>query len=271
MERSSDSPDDPSVESAAVQAANSDPILAERLASPESSKDIYLEEASLYRPIVTGDIFTGLRVPGCLDADANHGLSMIIAHPSVMRQGAQLEERARAAPVAPRNGLRRSQWSPGYYDVYPLPVLTEIAGDNGFDIANRGWCAVLQDSAPIETKLLDVRQRVACLSPLGIEILLQRMVHSDTRVPVKAELIGQVFAPKLEEIELLETWCEELVSQSSEHLQRDLEEAARDFEGFLSTTSEYSEMRIRDMMESSSQRAGARRLILAEIRRRRNS
>ena len=232
--------------------------------------EIYLEEASPYRPIATGDIFGGVRVPGSNEDEADYDLTMVIAHPSAMRKGAAIEPRARAAVVAPVDGVSKKKWTPGYFDVFPLPLLSAIAKENGFEIAARGWAALLQVAAPIATEDLDVRRRVACLSPKGIHLLLQRLVHADTRFPVREELIEEVFAPKLEELEMLQTWVEEFVLEELEagaDFDEALVAATRDFEAVMTG----GEKPLRLLLESGEHSGEAHRLFAAEMRRRREA
>jgi hypothetical protein len=234
---------------------------------PATPGEIYLEEASPYRPIATGDVFQGVIVPGCTEDEASHNLTMVVAHPSAMRKGATLEPRARAAVVAPVDGLSKKKWTLGYYDVFPLPRLSAVASQNGFAIADRGWAALLQIAAPIPTDALGVHRRVACLSPAGIHLLLQRVVHADTRFPVKEKLIEQVFAPKLEEIEMLQTWIEEFVRAEEEEadLVEALAAATQEFEAVMTE----GDTPLRPLLESDEHVGEAQRLLAREMRRRR--
>jgi hypothetical protein len=263
------------VERAAGRTAPEDPILAERLGAPAEARELYLEEASPYRPVATGDIFQGVPVPGSDPEEAAYGLSMVLAHPSAMRKGALLEPRVRAAPLAPVDGLSRKKWARGHFNVFPLPVLAPVARENGFELDDRGWGVLLELAAPVSSAELDVRNRVACLSPIGIQLLLQRLVHADTRYPVREELLAEVFAPKLEEFEMLENWNEELVAPSvdasSSNLQGRLIRGAVEFEEALQTLKAGDGTTVRSMLDSGTRASEARRILAAEIRRRRAS
>ena len=250
----------------AARSAPEDPIIAERLGRPDQSADLYLEEASWYRPVCTGDIFNGVPVPGSTPEETAFDLTMVVAHPSAMRKGPNLEPRARAAPLAPVSNLSRKRWSPGHFDVFPLPLLSQICERNGFRVADQPWGALLQVAASIDTVRLDVKHRVACLSPLGLKLLLQRLAHADTRVPVNEETIANVFAPKLGEIEELETWNEELVAplvDAGADLHEQLLVAAQEFDHVMNK--DRGGTSLRRMLESGS-RAGEARLALARER-----
>jgi hypothetical protein len=260
------------VETSAGYTAPKDAILAERLGVPSSPDAIYLEEASVYRPIATGDIFLGVELPGLIPEETGFGLSMLLSHPSAMRRGAQLEARARAAPITPVNGLSRTKWPPGHYDVFPLPLLASVAEANGFQIGDRGWGVLIELSVPIWTRELDFRRRIACLSPDGIHLLLQRVVHADTRFPVREDLLAAVFEPKLEELEMLQTWNEELVAPLVDEipdLQAALNAAAMDFERTVSSSTHRTKTSIRGLLESGVNAGEAHRLLVEAIRSRR--
>jgi hypothetical protein len=249
-----------------------DTLLATRLGAPATPRSIYLEEASIYRPMSTGDIFRGVPVPGSLEAETRHDLTMVVAHPSAMRRGAKLEPRARAAPVIPITGLSRTKWARGHFNVFPLPQLHFVASENGFGVEERAWGAQLELSAPIDTTRLDVTQRVACLSPEGVHLLLQRLVHADTRASIRLDTLAGVFAPKLEEIELLETWQEELAAPaiaSGGQVADTLARTAEEFDAFAAGAKSQSGESLRVLLDDSTRASEARRIVAAEIRRRR--
>jgi hypothetical protein len=263
---------DPDIESGAAHSAPEDAVLAERLGVPSEPIAIYLEETSPYRPIVTGDVFQGVAVPGATGDEQAFGLTMVIAHPSAMRKGAELEPRARAAPIVPVNGLSRKKWAPGHFNVFPLPLFSTVASKNGFEIDDRAWGVLLELAAPVETAQLDLMHRVACLSPEGIHQLLQRLVHADTRFPVKEDTLALVFAPKLDEIELLENWNEELVAplvEKGADLDVKLREAAQHFDDLLNSADTEGGVSLRAMLEDARLAGRARKLVATEIRHRR--
>lgn len=254
----------------AIREADADPALAERLDVPASPRSIYLEEASVYRPILTGDIFRGVPVPGSTAEESAFDLTMIVSHPSVMREGPRLASRAQGAPIFPIGGVRRSEWSPKRFDIFPLPCLHEISEANSVDgVPRKPWAADLRLSGPIDTTQLDVTKRVACLSIERVLLLLQRLVHTDTRAAVRLDTLESVFMPKLNEVELLENWTEAALSANPpEDLGAGLAQCAEDFDAFLDTVSQASETAIREMLGSRRHQTAAQRLIEAEIAQR---
>jgi hypothetical protein len=188
-----------------------------------------------------------------------------------MRQGPALEDRAQAAPILPISGIRRSEWSPNHYDVMPLPKLAAVAKRNGIDIDHRAWAADLRLCGPIETARLDVRQRVACLSEQGVLLLLQRLVHTDTRWAAKYDTLRRVFLPKLEETELLESWNEDLVRprvDDGADLEAELTKEAREFDELLRRLDPRLGEPIGTLLADDRRRSEAIRLVSAERRQR---
>jgi hypothetical protein len=73
-------------------------VVTDARGKPIPVDSLYLDEVNVYRPIVTGDVFENVEVPG-FAATEPPVLTMVIAHPSGMRSGAALNEYVRAAPV----------------------------------------------------------------------------------------------------------------------------------------------------------------------------
>lgn len=261
--------DDRDVDPHAIREASVDLELADRLDVPASALSIYLEEASVYRPILTGDVFRGVEVPGSTEQESGYDLTMIVGHPSAMREGPKLADRVQASPVFPIAGVRRTAWTPDRFDIFPLPCLRDVAKTNGFDIDHRAWAGDLRLAAPISSGLLDVRSRVACLSAEGVVLLLQRLVHCDTRAAIRLDTLEAVFLPKLNEAELLESWTEEiLTAHPPDDLPAGLAQCAQEFDAFLDMTDEHNEMSLRTMLGGPRHQPAAERLIWAEIERR---
>jgi hypothetical protein len=246
-----------------------DPVIAERLDRPSSVEAIW-EEASVNRPISTGDIFRGAPVAGASPDETAHDLTMLLAHPSAMRRGAELEPRIRGACVLPTKGVRKSEWTDGFYDSLPLPGLSQAAAQSGATVKNAPWAALFSTSGAVDSSLLKVDDRVASLSHVGVHLLLQKLVHADTRVAVSIPTLAATFAPKLDEIELLQLWNEDVLGDAGltgDELQARLRAEAEAFETFLDLGR--ADVTVRKML-ADPQRAGeARRLIMEELRRRR--
>ena len=73
----------------------------EELECPASASDLYLaaspDEVEATRPFMTGDVFSGVLVPGL----ESSGLAVVLTHPCSMRvDGVELAKRLHMAPVA---------------------------------------------------------------------------------------------------------------------------------------------------------------------------
>lgn len=56
---------------------------------------------------------------------------------------------------------------------------------------------------------LDLDKRVACMSQTGVNLLLQRWVHHNSRAVIPTATYQEVSSPAYEETDLIEEWVEE--------------------------------------------------------------
>lgn len=170
------------------------------LAGPKSPDALYLargSETPRCRPVMTGDVFGEVSIPGVEDSA---GLAMVVAHPCSMREGAHLRSHVHMARVSSEAPIPLPGWR-GHYGVMPLPDLTGPS-----DATQR---AVFELSGRVPTASLAPERRIACLDNGGIILLLQRLAFNLTRVAVELEVIYDSIAPILDEAELLEDWIAE--------------------------------------------------------------
>ncbi|HXG40090.1 MAG TPA: hypothetical protein VNJ28_04030 [Candidatus Limnocylindrales bacterium] len=226
---------------------------------PSSADELYLargDEVEPYRPILTGDVFEGIVVPG---TDADAGLAMVVAHPCSMRRGAHMRPYVQMAPVRDGDPIGLTAWGRGHYGVMPLPGLR--APD---DLRDR---AVFEDACRVPTEWLHRARRLACLSPQGILLLLQRLTFNVTRHAVELETLKKAIDYVLEEAELLEEWMRaRLDLAGGEHLEnvaariREQEEA---FDEVLRR--EVDGKTLRDLLRNPESRATVRREVRAAM------
>src|SRR5690349_601886 len=95
---------------AAETEATFDEELDEKLGVVDDARELYLEEASFYRPISTGDVFLGASVAGASNEEEASGLAMVLSHPSAMRKGPVLADRLRAGPVLAVRGIHPTKY-----------------------------------------------------------------------------------------------------------------------------------------------------------------
>lgn len=165
------------------------------LDQPESPSDLYQargSEVTPHRPLLTGDVFESVTIPG---VDDGAGLGMLLAHPCSMRRGAHVRDVLQVARV--EAGPAITMWD-GNYGAMPLP---ELLAPGDFRLR-----ATFELAGRVRAVNLPLGRRVACLSSQGIVLLLQRLAFSQTRVAVDLDTLHEAIAHVLEEADLLEDW-----------------------------------------------------------------
>lgn len=149
------------------------------------------DEVNAFRPVFTGDIFV---MPEAA------GMVQIIQHPCAIRlDGVTLVPQLLVATVGASQPLKPSGWR-GNYKQFPLPGLE---GDKPSHLS-----AFFHRPSLVSPDALDKGQRVACLSQFGVNLLLQRWVHHNSRVVVPTWSIDEATAEQYEEADLVEEWRE---------------------------------------------------------------
>jgi hypothetical protein len=226
------------------------------LEAPRSVDDLYLARAvdfdgvSILRPIMTGDVFEGVEIPGVESLEGDDKKFAIVAsHPCSMREGPHLNDRVQVVRVVKAEPLKLEAWSKGYYDRMPLPDLTVIvdpddvsADDPEADLAVRtvegAHAALLDFRGRVDTSCLVLDRRIACMTEQGVAFLHQRMSHNDTRYAPDTDLLVSACSAVFAEIELWEEWNDALVDPAAlpepEKLQEELARIAEIFDSELS-------------------------------------
>lgn len=215
----------------------------------QSPDDLYLargNDVSEFRPLFTGDVLEDLGVPGVQDT----GRAIVLAHPCSMRgKDAQLEESILVAAVEDHDAVPSQKWEHGYLNRMPLPELDESTGS--FAAARLDRIGLAQTLQIMATK------RLACLSPVGVNILQQRLVGHLTRVEIPTSKFWEAFGHTYEEADLLEEWTEALADEV------DREQAAADFESWIRADGRQGKLR------DPQQRASIRSAMRTELRHQR--
>ena len=161
------------------------------------------DDVSAYRPLFTGDILESVAIPGVQE----DGLALIAAHPCSMRgKNAELNDRILMASVAPHKPVPPQKWVNGYLDRMPLP---ELRDPGSFEVA---WL----DRIGRATRDDLLRSaRIGCLSPIGVNILQQRLVCCLTRVELPTSKFWESFSHTYVEADMLEDWIEALVARGA--------------------------------------------------------
>lgn len=177
------------------------------LDTPRDVEDIYLArggDIQAWRPIMTGDVFTGVEIPGVDDTDDN--LAMITTHPCSMRgRHGRLKRRVSMARVQEEAPFSLASWPTMFPKRMPLPEL-KGEGEPTFYLAD------LEEVGRVATEDLAYGRRMACLSDYGLLLMLQRLVFAYTREIVDTPTLMKTTKHVLEEADLLEEWNERVIS-----------------------------------------------------------
>ncbi|MCA1696985.1 MAG: hypothetical protein LC749_20955, partial [Actinobacteria bacterium] len=175
------------------------------LEAPGSDADLYRatgDEVAKARPYLTGDVFEASEVRD-LDGELLSRTVMIMQHPCAMRvNGIDLVPGLLVAEVAEHQYLKPSQWL-GFTRVMPLPELLRDS-DNHAQLHHAAYFNRVHIVRPG-----GLGSRIASLSIRGVNLLLQRWVHHNSRVVVPSGEFLRVIGGVFEEADLIEEWCEE--------------------------------------------------------------
>lgn len=234
--------------------------MSESLALPSNPAEIYDargDDVPLTRPLMQGDVFKHVDIPGF---ENGSGLAMVMMHPCSMRTGPTLRKRLTVARVVRHRALSLAQWPDGDYDFMPLPDLM------GEAIDDPPFASCFRDVGSVKTADLDLRSRIAILSARGIVYLQQRHVHSQTRVVVDLETLSAQMLPVFDEIELQEEWVDSALEAREPASDENafIQLAEKEFQDFLSAADD----NLRHGLKNHLGRTEVRRAVRLEARRR---
>lgn len=220
------------------------------LEAPGAAEDLYLasarDEVEPARPILTGDVFDSIEIPGTSSVD----LAIVLTHPcSMRRDGVHLAERLLMARVRQAPEIPLHKWSTGHFKVMPLPGL--MGGH---------YAASFDEIGLVASEVLTDKARVACLTPFGINLLQQRFVWHLTRFLAPTHRLGEASEAVFEEADL----CEEWVAAASESGVPP-EEAASSFHEWI-RESDGSGASRQSLLTEPQRRAGIRREMREHMR-----
>lgn len=158
------------------------------------------DEVSPSRPVFTGDVFQA--------ADASTRL-MVVQHPCAIRKdGVQLVDNLLVVPVlqAPQR-FTPTDWQ-RFYKQMPLPDLLGPEGDH--------YAAHFHKPNVVSSEAIPSMVRITSLSLRGVNLLLQRWVHHNSRVVVETHALNAATIEQFEEADLVEEWCDECLMAGHE-------------------------------------------------------
>jgi hypothetical protein len=168
------------------------------------------QEVASHRPIFTGDIFESATVHAV--GETKTKTVIILQHPCALREdGINLQSRLLVAELRNHRPIPPADWLSGHYAKMPLPDLMPNIGSG-----KRHQAAFFDALYFVRGDTLDADKRIASLSQVGVNLLLQRWVHHNSRVVVPTATYQEQTSPSYEEADLIEEWCDERIQMGSE-------------------------------------------------------
>jgi hypothetical protein len=220
------------------------------LDAPRTSDELYLvrgAEVEPFRPIVTGDVFRDVVIPG---VSTDPGLALVLAHPCSMRQGAHLRSHVQMAAVQRGSPIDLPHWN-GNFGVMPLPELQRSR--------DRRDRAVFELAGRVATEVLTPDRRIACLGTTGLLLLLQRLAFHLTRVAIDLDTLLQSIDYVLEETDLLEEWMRARLDVGAPQLQTAILQNEAAFDDVMGSL--VSGVTLREALRDPKRRATVRRAV----------
>lgn len=126
---------------------------------------------------------------------------MVLQHPCALRiDGVNLAKRLLVARVSVAPLMPAAEWT-RHYKKMPLPEF-DLAGSGGHSAAS-----FIELEVVTPGELLPER-RLLSLSQVGVNLLMQRWVHHNSRVVVPTGMFDLVTSGPFEEADLVEDWCD---------------------------------------------------------------
>ena len=206
------------------------------------------QEVVAYRPVFTGDVF--FHVP----IGDNSPNVAILQHPCAIRvDGVTLQPSLLVAEVAPLDALKPSRWGSHNYKQMPLPALQ-------LEQRPADYAVFFVKCHVITPTDLNAGERVACLSQQGVNLLMQRWVHHNSRVVISTQRYQDVTSPQYEEADMTEDWCTDRDDDGISS-----ENATLEIDAWLSNTIAPGETR-RDQLQDPQKRSTLRRELRDHLR-----
>jgi hypothetical protein len=167
------------------------------LETPDEPESIYLarlDEVGAYRPLFTGDVYRM----------SDGHLVMVLQHPCALRRGVELLPKMLVASVEPDS--LRSNWAKAAYTKMPLPKLID-GKDHSADFISL--------ELP-ESSTLAACDRIAVMSQSGVNLLMQRWSHHNTRLVVPTHMYSDSTLGPFDEADIIEEWIEDRVTDGAD-------------------------------------------------------
>lgn len=167
------------------------------------------DEVVRHRPVFTGDVFERVPVQGL--GETKTKAVIVLQHPCALRfNGVDLHSRLMVAELRNHKVIPVEDWT-GHASKMPLPELIPA-----LDTGKRHQAAFFDEPYLVGPDDLGLDKRIACLSQTGVNLLLQRWVHHNSRMVVPTATYQEVSSPAYEEADLIEEWCEKRIEAGLE-------------------------------------------------------
>ncbi|WP_427008700.1 hypothetical protein [Pseudarthrobacter sp. H2] len=215
--------------------------------TPASIDDLYYargEDVDNNRPVFTGDVFAAADPS---EQNEPAAAFIIVQHPCALRVGGvELVDPVLVAQISQVQGTR-SNWAKESIRQMPLPDLF---------LDGQHYAAKFTDLALVTRADIGGRERVAILSQHGVNLLLQRWVHHNSRVVVPTMTYNEQTTGEFEEADLAAEWCAERGHDGVE-----------EFHDWIRTTDTGASATRQKLLRNPQSRATVRRAMNAELRR----
>ncbi len=216
---------------------------SDTLECPSTASELYLvappDEVPITRPVMTGDIFADVDIPGV----DNTGLGVVLTHPCSMRSdGVNLVPKLLVARVIEYSSVPFQEWKSGHFKIMPFPELD-----------GKSHAAKFDDMGLVQSSVTKPSSRIASLDLFGVNLLQQRFIWYLTRFRASTSQLAEVTLPVFEEADLCEEWVTAAVVNGDS-----AESAALAFHDRLTTKNDLGETP-QQMLSEPQRIAGVRR------------
>ncbi|MFG1921066.1 hypothetical protein [Cryptosporangium sp. NPDC048952] len=231
--------------------------MTNQMEKPSRPRDLYRalgDDVSPVRPIITGDVFADTEITEP-DGTCVKRMVMILDHPCSLRtDGITLAPRLTVAEVV--SGAPGS-WRGNYSKMFLPSLLPEGSEAQDFHV-------LFDSSYHVSPTQITVAHRIACLSTVGINLLLQRRVHHFSRVVVPTFEFQKANVGVYDEVDLVEDWC-------MEREDHDVKAAEAAAECMAWLRSEVDGVRRQDLLKDEQRRSTVRQQMREHLKTLRSS
>jgi hypothetical protein len=165
------------------------------------------EEVQEQRSIFTGDVVRDVEVQSI--GHTKRLSVMVLQHPCALRtDGVNLQPRLIVAEVREHPVMAPPEWTRNFRKM-PLPDLIPIVERLPNYDTSRNQAALFTEIYLASPEALEAGTRIACLTQKGVNLVMQRWVHHNSRVIVPTQQYQEVTSGAFEEADLIEEWCED--------------------------------------------------------------